>query len=195
MVPILNDAQAALLGEVRAGAARGERNCILLTLGTGVGGAVMCDGHLLRGHIGRAGHLGHISLDPNGALDIVQTPGSLEDAIGECTLVTRSNSRFGSTEELVRAHQSGDENATRIWTQSVRALAAGIVSLVNVLDPATVILGGGIARAGDALFSPLQVLLDRWEWRPTGSGVRVVPAQLGDFAGAFGAAHRAFESH
>ncbi len=82
-VPVLNDAQAALLGESWIGEAKSVKNVFLLTLGTGVGGAAMVDGHLLHGHLGRAGHLGHVSLDPDGPLDIVSTPGSLEDAIGE----------------------------------------------------------------------------------------------------------------
>jgi glucokinase len=190
-VPVLNDAQAALLGEAWVGAARGESDCILLTLGTGVGGAAMCDGNLLRGRLGRAGHLGHISLNPDGALDIVRTPGSLEDAIGECTLGARSQGRFPSTAQMLQAVANGDAAAARIWNQSVRALAAGIASLVNVLDPAVVILGGGIAKAGPVLFDPLRALLDEWEWRPTDEGVRVVEARLGDYAGAYGAAKRA----
>ena len=81
-VPILNDAKAALLGEVWRGAAVGAADAILLTLGTGVGGAALVDGRLLHGHMAAAGHLGHISLDPAGPLDIAGTPGSLEDAIG-----------------------------------------------------------------------------------------------------------------
>jgi len=76
-VPVLNDAQAALLGEVSQGRPRERPNAILLTLGTGVGGAAMVDGRLLRGHLGRAGHLGHICLDPHGQPDIVRTPGVL----------------------------------------------------------------------------------------------------------------------
>src|SRR5262245_35240505 len=89
-VPVLNDARAALLGETWLGAAKGLSNVILLTLGTGVGGAAMVDGHVLHGHLGRAGHLGHTSLDANGSKDIVNTPGSLEDAIGDHTLPKRS---------------------------------------------------------------------------------------------------------
>src|SRR6185503_20471786 len=77
-VVVLNDAHAALLGEVWRGAAKGYRNVILLTLGTGVGGAVLVDGHLIKGQIGRAGHLGHTTVNADGALDIVNTPGSLE---------------------------------------------------------------------------------------------------------------------
>ena len=89
-VPVLNDAQAALIGETWRGAARGATNAVMLTLGTGVGGAAIVDGHVLRGHLGRAGHLGHLSLDPDGPLDICNTPGSLEDAIGDCTIVRRT---------------------------------------------------------------------------------------------------------
>src|SRR3979411_1059621 len=90
-VPVFNDARAALLGEVWLGAARGAANVVLLTLGTGVGGAAMVDGRVLRGHLSRAGHLGHVSLNPSGPPDITNTPGSLEDAIGEHNVARRSN--------------------------------------------------------------------------------------------------------
>lgn len=190
-VPVLNDAQAALLGEVWRGAARGTRNAFLLTLGTGVGGAAMVDGHLLRGHLGRAGHLGHISLDPDGACDVASTPGSLEGAIGDCTLAERSGGGFSSTQALVAAVRLGDRAAQRVWQKSLEALAAGIASLVNVLDPEVVVLGGGIAQAGPTLFRPLSSLMSRFEWRPGGAKVRIVPARLGDRAGAFGAAWNA----
>src|ERR1051326_6071066 len=108
LVPVLNDAHAALLGEAWAGAARGFQNVIMLTLGTGVGGAAMVDGRLLRGHIGRAGHLGHSSLDPDGPPDCAGTPGSLEVAIGNCTIQDRSGGRFHTTHELIAAHLKGD---------------------------------------------------------------------------------------
>jgi hypothetical protein len=75
---VLNDAHAALLGEVWQGAAKGYRNVVLLTLGTGVGGAVLVDGHLVKGHIGRAGHLGHVSVNSDGRRISLEHPGSLE---------------------------------------------------------------------------------------------------------------------
>ena len=188
-VTVLNDAQAALLGEIWLGAARSARNAILLTLGTGVGGGIVCDGNLLRGHIGRAGHLGHISLDPDGEKDIVGTPGSLEDAIGDCTVQARSGGRFASTHDLVQAHLNGDELASQVWLRSVRFLAAGIVSLCNAVDPEIVIVGGGIAAgAGKALLTPLQEFIDEWEWRPICGQIKIVPAALGEYAGACGAA-------
>lgn len=191
-VQVVNDAHAALLGEVWLGAAVGLHNVVMITLGTGVGGAAMVDGHLLKGHIGRAGHLGHICLDPAGPADVTRTPGSLEYMIGNYSLGERSAGRFQSTHELIAAHQSGDAMATHIWLASVRALACGIVSLINVLDPEAVIVGGGIARANTALFEPLQQMLEEVEWRPGGHRVRILPATLGEFAGAIGAASQAW---
>lgn len=187
-VTVLNDAHAALLGEVWCGAARGARDCFMLTLGTGVGGAAMCGGRLLTGHRGRAGHLGHISLDPAGPPDIVRTPGSLEDAIGNHSVAARSGGRFTMTRDLLAAAAAGDPHAQRIWHTSVRALAAAIASLINVLDPALVILGGGIATAGDALLTPLRQAMAEMEWQLDGTPVPLVTATLGEFAGASGAA-------
>ena len=187
-VRVLNDAQAALLGEVWQGAARGCRNVLLLTLGTGVGGAAIVDGHLLRGHLGRAGHFGHVSLDPAGAPDIVATPGSLEDAIGDCTVERRSGGQFRSTAELMA---SDAPEAHEVWQTSIRALACALASFINVLDPERVILGGGMVSAGDRLFRPLADELDRVEWRPHGRQVEVVPATAGEYAGAVGAAYHA----
>jgi glucokinase len=187
------DAHAALLGEAWLGAARGLRHAFLLTLGTGVGGAAMVDGRLLRGAIGRAGHLGHISLDWQGPPDATGCPGSLELFIGNKTIRERTGGRFATTHELVNAHLAGDAAATGWWLRSVRALAAGIASLVNVLDPEAVIIGGGIARSGPALFEPLERILREMEWAAGGHRVRLLPAQLGELAGAFGAAYNALE--
>jgi glucokinase len=190
-VPVLNDAHAALLGENWIGAAKGCSNVVLLTLGTGVGGAVMIDGRLLQGHLGRAGHLGHISLDPHGAKDIVNTPGSLEDAVGEHTLVRRSAGKFQSTRQLVSALQAGDVDAKRVWLTSTQALGVAICGFINLFDPEVVILGGGIADAGETLMKPLEGVLNEFEWRPGGSKVRLVKAELGHRAGAAGVAFTA----
>ena len=190
---VLNDAHAALLGEVWLGAARGGTNVLMVTLGTGVGGAAMVDGRLLRGHLGRAGHVGHLSLDPAGQPDIVRTPGSLEDAMGDCTVGQRSGGRFATTRELVAAVIAGDEAARAVWERSTGALGAALAGLINVLDPQMIVLGGGIAAAGEALFTPLTVALDRMEWRIGATGVALVPAKLGAQAGAFGAVYRALQ--
>jgi glucokinase len=193
-VPVLNDAQAALIGEAWLGAAAGCTNVFMLTLGTGVGGAAIVDGRLLRGNLGRAGHLGHICLDRAGPPDIARTPGSLESAIGNCTVSERTGGRFTSTLALAAAAAGGDKDADLIWRRSIHALACGIASLVNVLDPEIVLIGGGIAAAGAALFDPLRKELDGVEWRPHGRQVSVMPAKLDEFAGAIGAARNAMNA-
>lgn len=187
-IPVVNDAHTALLGEAWQGAAKDLRNVVMLTLGTGVGGAILTDGRLLTGSIGRAGHLGHMSLHRHGEKDIVGTPGSLEDAIGECTLARRSGGRFESTLELIAAVDAGDPRALGLWMHSVDALAAALGSLINILDPECIVIGGGVAQAGDVLFNPLRRRMEQIEWRPLGRGVPIVPAQLKDWGGAFGAA-------
>jgi glucokinase len=190
-VPVLNDAHAALLGEAWLGAARGFRNVFMLTLGTGVGGAAIVDGHLLKGALGRAGHLGHISLDLEGPRDVCGMPGSLEVLAGNCTVEARSSGRWKTTHELVEAHRQGDPQATTVWLKSVWALGCGISSLINVLDPEAVIIGGGIARSGEALFEPLEKFVRDTEWDVGTAPVKILPAQLGELAGACGAAWNA----
>ncbi|HYU42059.1 MAG TPA: ROK family protein [Vicinamibacteria bacterium] len=189
-VRVLNDGHAALLGECWRGAAAGCRDVVLLTLGTGVGGAILSDGRLLTGATGKAGHFGHMTLDPDGPPSIAGMPGSLEGAIGNCTIEARSHGRFHDTRALVEAHVAGDAEATRVWRRSVYRLACAIASIANAVDPEVVILGGSIARAGAALLDPLQRFLADVEWRPLG-GVRVELAALGEMAGALGAAQRA----
>ncbi len=185
---VLNDAHAALLGEVWQGAARGLQHAILLTLGTGVGGAIWSEGRLLRGRCGRAGHVGHMSLNPYGRPTIARAPGGLEDWIGNHNILERSDGRFATTHELVAAYNGGDTFAAEVWLKSIRALGCAIASLVNVVDPEAVILGGGIAKAGPALFGPLQDVLEEVEWCPGGAQVKILSALLGEWAGTYGAA-------
>jgi glucokinase len=192
-IPVTNDAQSALIGEAWIGAACGVRDAILITLGTGVGGAILSEGRTVRGHIGRAGHVGHLCLDPNGPRSIVGMPGALECWIGNYNVSERSAGRFATTHELIAAYKAGDQFAREIWLRSIRALACAIASIINVLDPEVVIIGGGIAQANEALFEPLRAELSDVEWRPAGHTVQIRPAQLGEWAGAIGAARTALE--
>ncbi len=188
-VKVINDAQAALMGEVWQGAAKGMTNVIMITLGTGVGGAAMVDGNIITGHLGRAGHLGHISLKVDGPPDICRTPGSLEWAIGNYSIKERSQGKFESTHELVKASKQGDIFAKDIWHQSIQYLAAGLTSFINILDPEAILIGGGIAESNEALFQPLQKALDQMEWIIQDHRVRITKAKLGEYAGAYGAAY------
>lgn len=191
-VPLLNDAHAALLGETWIGAGIGFQNALLLTLGTGVGGAILADGRLLRGWRGLAGHLGHTSVNADGPLSFMKTPGALESAIGNSYLAERSGGRFTSTEQLVSAAAAGDQQAAEVWQRSVRILASAIGSFINAFDPEAVIIGGGIAKAGSALFEPLARELERVEFRIDERRVQILPAQLDEWAGAYGAARNAW---
>jgi glucokinase len=187
-IAILNDAHAAVLGEARLGAGRGCDDLAMLTLGTGVGGGVVLGGRLLEGRNRRAGHLGHVSLDPYGEPSVFATPGSLEWHLGNAYLPRRSGGRYATNEDLAAAVRRGEAAAVAEWGRMVRALAVGIASIINVLDCERVILGGGLLAAEDLLFGPLARELDQVEWRPTGVSVAVVAAELGRHSGSIGAA-------
>jgi glucokinase len=192
---VLNDAISALMGEARFGAAKDKRNVVMLTLGTGVGGAILIDGKPYQGSFNKAGHIGHMVVDSDGEPDIIGIPGSLEDAIGNCTIEKRTNGRFSSTHSMLEAYRSGDKFAADVWITSVRKLAIALASLTNILSPEMIILGGGITEAGKDLFEPLGNFMCKFEWRTGGNQTEIVKAQYGDFSGAVGAACFARESN
>ncbi len=185
---VANDAIAAMAAESKFGQAKGLQHVILLTLGTGVGGAILINGQIYQGAFQKAGHMGHISVDHNGESDITGMPGSLEDAIGNCTIELRSGGRFQYTHELLSDVKNNDPFAKKVWHDSIQKLAVGIASLTNVLSPQRVILGGGITEAGELLFEPLEAFMAKYEWRAGGQKVEIVKAKFGDMAGAIGAA-------
>ncbi len=185
---VMNDAIAALAAEAKFGSAAGVKNAILLTLGTGVGGAVLIEGKIYQGAFQKAGHLGHLTVDNRGERDICNLPGSLEDAIGNCTVAKRSYNKYQYNHELLEDYRKGDPFATWLWLDSIQKLAVGIASLTNILSPETVVLGGGLTAAGDDLFKPLENFMDHYEWRAGGNCTRIVKATFGDIAGAIGAA-------
>lgn len=193
-VSVLNDAVSALLAERNYGAARGYQHVMMLTLGTGVGGALLINGKPYTGNLQRAGHMGHISLNPDGGTGILNLPGTLEYFVGNETIGKRSQGRFKSTHALVEAYKKEDHFATQVWLESLKKLALGISSLINVISPELIILGGGISKAGKALFDPLHALMEQYEWRPGGVSTPIVPAQMKEFAGAIGAAVYALEN-
>ena len=185
---VINDAKAAMMAEHQFGMGKGKQNYILLTLGTGVGGAIIIGGTLYKGWLNRAGHLGHLSQQPFGEPGIFNLPGTLEMAIGNATVSDRSKGQFHSTHELVEGYEKGDAWATLVWLESIKSLAMGLSSLVNILSPELIILSGGITQAGDSLFAPLQAFMDLYEWRPGDLPTPIVQAHFTAFAGAVGAA-------
>ena len=188
-IHVLNDAHAALMAEAAYGSAKGLKNVVLITLGTGVGGGILIDGKLYQGLSQMAGHLGHVTVDAdNPLLDVTNMPGSIEDAIGNLNIVRRSRGKFNTTFELVEAYKRGDTFATWLWLSSVRKLAITIASLINVLSPEAVIIGGGISLAGDSLMKPLNDFIAEYEWRPGNKTTSLLTAHFSDLAGAVGAA-------
>ena len=192
---VVNDAVAALMAESRAGAAVNKKNVVLVTLGTGVGGAILIEGQPYSGAFGKAGHIGHMVINDQGIPGITGMPGSLEESIGNCTIRKRSNQVFSSTEALVEAYRKGDPFAGEVWLTSVRKLAIGLASLINILSPEMIVLGGGITEAGVDLFGPLETYLKEYEWTPGGQKVTIRKAQMGDRAGAVGALFFALEKN
>jgi glucokinase len=185
---VVNDAVAAMMGEAKFGAARNKKNVVMLTLGTGVGGAIMIDGKPYQGAFNKAGHIGHMVIDDEGDPDVTGMPGSLEECFGNCTIGKRSNGRFASTHALLEAYRSGDGYAKEVWLKSVRQLALGLASVSNILSPEVIVLGGGITQAGSDLFEPLEHFVNMYEWQPGGAKTPIVHAHFGDLAGAIGAA-------
>lgn len=201
-----NDAKAALAGELMWGAARGRSNALLLTLGTGVGGAILADGKILRGAAGVAGHLGHITADPDGPLCICGNYGCLQTVFSaraiEAEAWTAVHSGISSpmTNALRAAPerlscqlvfseaQRGDPVASGILARQIRLLGGAVAGLILALDPEVVILSGSIAQAGPALFEPLQMEID---WRVKGllqRSVALLPTGVDDISGVVGAA-------
>lgn len=185
---VLNDAVAAMMGEAVFGAAKDKKNVVMLTLGTGVGGAILIDGKPYQGAMGKAGHFGHMVIHDDGPADVTGMPGSLEESIGNCSIGQRSMGRFSSTQQLLDAYLKGDHFALEVWSKSIRRLAAGLASIANILSPEVIVIGGGIAQAGDDLFVPLEAYMKEFEWQPLGTTTPIVKAVYGDMAGAIGAA-------
>lgn len=184
---VLNDAVAALMAEAKFGMAKTRKHAVMLTLGTGVGGAILIDGKPYQGSFSKAGHIGHMVIDDEGDCDVTGMPGSLEECIGNCTIEKRTNGKFKSTKDLLQALRQGDKYAEEIWLRSVRQLAIGLASVTNILSPELIILGGGITEAGPDLFTPLERYMEQYEWRAGGNKVEIVKAKYGDLAGAIGA--------
>lgn len=185
---VINDGVAAMMAEAIFGAAKSKKHVVMLTLGTGVGGAILIDGKPYLGAFNRAGHIGHMVVNDDGECDVTGMPGSLEDCIGNCTIGKRSMGKFDSTHALLDAYRRGDTHAKEVWLKSVKQLAIALASLANILCPQVFVLGGGITEAGSDLFEPLQQYMDQYEWRAGGHRVEIIKATHGDLAGALGAA-------
>jgi glucokinase len=187
---LANDANCAGLGEYWLGAGRSCQHLIMLTLGTGVGGAVILDGKLFVGHYGTAAELGLITLNPDGPKCNSGNRGSLEQHVS-----IQAIRRITGLEpdELGRRAQAGDREAIAFWQQYGRDLGAGLASLVYILTPETIILGGGISASARFFLPTVMTELEQRVLPSSRSGLQVVTAALGNQAGIVGAAKLAWQ--
>ncbi len=191
---VLNDAHAALMAEAKFGIAKGFKNAILFTLGTGIGGGILINGELYQGQGQMAGHLGHMSINhADDEQSILGMPGSLEYAFGNYSIKRRSRGQFDSIEKLVEAFEKGETFATWLWLDSVRKLALSIASLINALSPEIIVLSGGVTNANNLLFNHLNEFVHLYEFKPKGKVTPIVKAKFQELSGAIGAAGFAFE--
>jgi len=207
-VPVFadNDARVALAGEMVWGAAKGRQNVLMLTLGSGVGGAVLANGQVLRGCSGVAGHLGHVTIDPDGALCVCGNRGCLQTVFsasaieGEAwaavhrgvssalTRLFREQPQLATCRTIFQAAREGDHLALTVISNAIHKLGAAIAGLLHIFDPELVILGGHVADAGADLLTPLQEEAWTRSRGLLGREVPLVEQQVADKSGIVGAA-------
>ncbi|MGW3552398.1 ROK family protein [Streptomyces griseoincarnatus] len=188
-VALGHDVRTGGLAEGRLGAGRGADRFLFVPLGTGIAGAIGIDGKVEAGAHGFAGEIGHIVVRPGGAECPCGQRGCLE-RFASASAVSRSWAEASGdpdadAADCATAVASGDERAARVWQEAVDALADGLVTALTLLDPRTLIIGGGLAEAGETLFTPLREAVRRrltFQKLPS-----LVPAALGDTAGCLGA--------
>lgn len=185
---IANDANCAGLGEALYGAGQPFQNLIMLTLGTGVGGAIILEGELYTGRLGSAGELGLITLWPDGPSCNSGNNGSLEQ-FASVRAIRRD--QHCEPHELAGQAQRQDEAAIAFWQDYGRNLGAGLASLIYVLTPEAVILGGGIAASTDLFLPWVTAEIERRVMPTSREGLVILPAALGNQAGMIGAAQLA----
>ncbi|MFA5334276.1 MAG: ROK family protein [Candidatus Omnitrophota bacterium] len=198
-VAVENDANCAGLGEAIAGAGRHASSMVLLTLGTGIGSAIVLDGKLWTGKGGFAAELGHTSIDINGPRCGCGNRGCIELYASATGVVRRMKkalkARGGAmtAESVFLASAKGGKAARRIVDETARYLGCALANIVNALDPEVIVLAGGMAKAGSGFIDKAEKEMRGRALKESSRGVRVVSAKLGEDAGIIGAAWRAKE--
>jgi glucokinase len=203
---LVNDASAAALGEYRLGAGRGLHNMVYLTISTGIGGGLIVNGQLYLGSSGSAGELGHMVIDVNGPEDTCGNFGCLESLASGRAIAREAIKRikkgqasalsmaFSGKIESITARDvavaagSGDSLAKEVVRQAAVYLGIGLTNIVNIFNPDTIVIGGGVAKMGELLLEPARQVVAERAFKLPASAVKIVPARLGDDAGVLGAA-------
>jgi glucokinase len=194
---IENDANVAVLGETWLGAGRSVEHCVMLTLGTGVGGGVLIDGEILHGARGYAGELGHTVVDPNGPACGCGSQGCLEQFASGTAIARMAKPHYGtvSAADVAQKARRGATQALEIYARVGYALGVACASFANLLNPQRIILGGGVAGAFDLFGETLHHTMRQRSFREVYDNLRLVQAQCGTDAGGLGAACLAKSIH
>lgn len=186
-VALVNDGHAFALAEARVGAARGSRDVLCVVCGTGVGGGLVLGGRLHLGVEDRAGEIGHHTVEPDGAPCNCGNRGCLETIAG-ARAIARTAGR-GSFAAVLEAARAGDAEARSALGRAGRYLGIAVANLTIFLAPERIVVGGGVAQAGELLLAPLRDEVARRAGRVAPlERIGIVAAELGPFAGAIGAA-------
>ena len=200
-----NDGHAAAFGEFRVGAGRDVSHLVMLTLGTGVGAGVIIDGRILHGHFENAAEVGHWIVEIDGLPCPCGQRGCLEQYTSADAVVRRvitavqageqsalsdevAAGRLIAADRVVECAKAGDALCLRIWDEACQALAVACINIQHAFNPALIVLGGGMSLAGDFLLDRVTEHVTRNQWSLHNDLPAIVPAQLGDEAGAIGAA-------
>jgi len=203
-VEVENDANAAAYGEFKVGAGRGSRNLFYITIGNGIGGAIILDGKLWTGASGFAGEVGHITIDTEGLECVCGNTGCLETLASAPSIVRRARERLNrdSTSSLSRlalnknftaddlAHEAreGDDFAAMMIERTGKYIGTGVASVINLLNIERIVLGGGVMDAGPLILNPIIHEVKRRAFQPCFEATQIVIAELGRDAAPIGAA-------
>ena len=200
-----NDVRCAALGELKFGAGKGCENFVCITVGTGIGSGLVINGKLVRGAANAAGEIGHIKLQmQDGPICGCGDTGCLEAFASGPSIVAMAQEYLKSGKStkfremagvdgeitpyiVAKAAEAGDPVAKRIFEKTGYYIGMGLVSVINLLNPEKVIIGGGVAEAGDLLLEPIRKTIKARAMVIAGSSVEIVPAELGNSAGVIGA--------
>lgn len=203
-LPVLmgNDANVAALGEFRFGAGKAVRNMVMVTLGTGIGGGIILDGKLWTGATGGAGEIGHIiiaagsrggaaafgSLEAMGQISAIVERCARKISAGRKTILAEQDWHFLTPKMIADAAIAGDEVAIETFDETGYYIGLGIASIINLLNPEMITIGGGVAGAGNLILDPIRRSTRANGIRTMVDVCPIVPAELGDDAGIFGGA-------
>jgi glucokinase len=203
---LINDADAAAIGEFYFGAGRGARSFVYVTLSTGIGGGIIIDGRIYTGAIGAAGEVGHMTIDDNGPLCNCGNRGCWETLASGTALVREARRRIEggvrtsileyaerdidkvTPQAIHRAAQQGDNLAKELIARTAHYIGVGLANLVNIFNPELIVIGGGLSNIGDMLLKPAFKIAGERAFREAFQAVRFVPAGLGGNSGVLGAA-------